>query len=74
MTMMSRRQCVSGFHFFIHFRLHIYYLVRKHIHDTEMVKNIMAKLYSLTGILEVTQADCIDAFIKLIENDEKDSE
>lgn len=39
----------------------IYYLVRKHLHDTDMAKQIMGKLYSLTGILEVTGSDCVDA-------------
>lgn len=39
----------------------IYYLVRKHLHDTNMAKQIMGKLYSLTGILEVTGSDCVDA-------------
>ena len=39
----------------------IYYLVRKHLHDTELSKQVMGKLYSLTGILAVTGADCMDA-------------
>ena len=39
----------------------IYYLIRKHLHNTTDAKLIMEKLYSLTGILEVTANDCIDA-------------
>lgn len=39
----------------------IYYLVRKQLHDTNIAKQIMGKLYSLTGILEVTGSDCVDA-------------
>lgn len=39
----------------------IYYLLRKYLHDTKQAKQIMGKLYSLTGILEVTAADCVDA-------------
>ena len=39
----------------------IYYLVRKHLHNTEMVKQIMGKLYSLSGILDVTESDCVEA-------------
>lgn len=39
----------------------IYYLVRKYLHSTEKAKQIMGKLYSLTGILEVTGTDCMEA-------------
>ncbi len=39
----------------------IYYLVRKHLHNTEMAKQIMGKLYSLSGILDVTESDCVEA-------------
>ena len=39
----------------------IYYLIRKHLHNAKDAKFIMEKLYSLTGILEVTANDCIDA-------------
>ena len=39
----------------------IYYLIRKHLHNIEAAKMIMGKLYSLTGILEVTADDCRDA-------------
>lgn len=44
----------------------IYYLVRKHLHNTEIAKQIMEKLYSLVGILEVKGEDCIDALASLI--------
>ena len=39
----------------------IYYLIRKHLHNTEMAKQIMGKLYSLAGILEVKEEDLVDA-------------
>ena len=39
----------------------IYYLVRKYLHNTAKAKTVMGKLYSLTGILEVTVDDCMDA-------------
>ncbi|MBQ2983122.1 MAG: PIN domain-containing protein [Lachnospiraceae bacterium] len=39
----------------------IYYLVRKHLHNAETARQVMSKLYSLVGILEVKQEDCIDA-------------
>lgn len=39
----------------------IYYLVRKYLHNTETSKQIMKKLYSLIGILEVREEDCIEA-------------
>lgn len=39
----------------------IYYLVRKHLHDTRKAKQVMEKLFSLTGILKVTEEDCINA-------------
>jgi len=44
----------------------IYYLIRKHLHNTEAAKMIMGKLYSLTGILEVTADDCMDALASAI--------
>lgn len=31
----------------------IYYLVRRHLHNAETVRQVMGKLYSLVGILEV---------------------
>lgn len=39
----------------------IYYLVRKYLHNTETAKQIMVKLYSLAGILDVTESDCMEA-------------
>lgn len=39
----------------------IYYLIRKHLHSAETAKQIMGKLYSLIGILEVTGNDCLEA-------------
>lgn len=39
----------------------IYYLIRKYLHNTEKAKMVMGKLYSLTGILDVTANDCMDA-------------
>ena len=39
----------------------IYYLLRKHLHSTEMAKQVMGKLYVLAGILEVTGMDCAEA-------------
>ena len=44
----------------------IYYLIRKHLHDAEEAKLIMGKLYSLVGILEVTESDCMDALVSPI--------
>ena len=39
----------------------IYYLIRKHLHSTETARQIMGKLYSLVGIIEVKADDLIDA-------------
>ncbi len=39
----------------------IYYLIRKHLHNTEQSKNTMSKLYQLFGILDVAADDCQDA-------------
>lgn len=39
----------------------IYYLIRRHLYDVQKAKQIMSKLYSLVGILDVTQADCVEA-------------
>lgn len=36
----------------------IYYLIRKHLHDTDQSKNTMSKLYELFYILDVTSDDC----------------
>lgn len=41
----------------------IYYLVRKHLHNTEQSKNTMSKLYQLFSILDVTANDCQDALL-----------
>lgn len=39
----------------------IYYLTRKHLHDTDQAKNTMSKLYELFHILDVTSNDCREA-------------
>lgn len=39
----------------------IYYLIRKHLHNTETAREIMGKLYSLVKILEVKEKDLVDA-------------
>ena len=39
----------------------IYYLLRKFVKDTAGAKQIMSKLYSLIGILDVTAANCVEA-------------
>ena len=44
----------------------IYYLVKKHLHNPEATKQIMRKLYSLVGILDVKKEDCIDALVSPI--------
>lgn len=44
----------------------IYYLIRKHLHNAETAKVIMGKLFSLTGILEVTANDCMEALASAI--------
>lgn len=44
----------------------IYYLVRKYLHSTEQAKQIMEKLYSLVGILSVSNAECVDALASAI--------
>lgn len=41
----------------------IYYLIRKHLHNTEQAKSTMSKLYQLFGILDVTAKDCHDALL-----------
>ena len=41
----------------------IYYLIRKHLHNTEQAKSTMSKLYQLFGILDVTAKDCQDALL-----------
>jgi len=44
----------------------IYYLVRKHLHSALEAKQVMGKLYSLMGILEVGEYDCVDALASQI--------
>lgn len=44
----------------------IYYIVRKYLHDTQAAKQVMGKLYSLMGILEVTGTDCMEAIASTI--------
>ncbi len=39
----------------------IYYIIRKYKQNADVAKQIMEKLYSLVGILEVKEEDCIDA-------------
>lgn len=39
----------------------IYYLTRKHLHNTDQAKIIMSKLYELFYILDVTSDDCREA-------------
>ncbi|NDO48949.1 PIN domain-containing protein [Lachnospiraceae bacterium MD335] len=46
----------------------IYYLVRKHLHNTEQAKNAMTKLYQLFGILDVTADDCQNALLSDIKD------
>lgn len=50
----------------------IYYLIRKYLHSTEKAKQVMGKLYSLTGILEVTGTDCMEALASPV-NDYEDA-
>ncbi len=46
----------------------IYYLIRKHLHDTDRAKNIMSKLYELFHILDVTSGDCQEALSSGVED------
>lgn len=39
----------------------IYYLIRKHLQNTEQAKQVIGKLYTLVNILDVTEKDCVDA-------------
>lgn len=39
----------------------IYYLTRNHLHNTGQAKDIMAKLYELFYILDITPNDCREA-------------
>ncbi|MBD5474248.1 MAG: PIN domain-containing protein [Lachnospiraceae bacterium] len=44
----------------------IYYLVRKYLHSTEQAKQVMGKLFSLMGILTVTEDECVDALASAV--------
>ena len=46
----------------------IYYLARKHFHNTEQSKNILSKLYQLFAILDVTSKDCQDALVSEVKD------
>ena len=50
----------------------IYYLLRKHLHSTETAKQMLGKLYTLAGILDVCREDCIEALTSPI-NDYEDA-
>lgn len=39
----------------------IYYLIRKHLHNTDQAKSTMSKLYELFHILDVSSEDCLEA-------------
>lgn len=44
----------------------IYYLLRKYLHSAEQAKQVMEKLYSLVGILPVSEAECVEALASKI--------
>lgn len=44
----------------------IYYLIRKYMHQTQKAKAVLERLFSLTGILEVTANDCLEALVSSI--------
>ena len=44
----------------------IYYLIRKYMHQTQKAKAVLERLFSLTGILEVTTNDCLEALVSSI--------
>lgn len=44
----------------------IYYLVKKYMHSAEKAKQVMGKLYSLVGILSVSEAECIEALVSAV--------
>ena len=50
----------------------IYYLVKKYLHSAEQAKQVMGKLYSLMGILAVTEEECVDALASVV-NDYEDA-
>lgn len=39
----------------------IYYLIKKHLHNTDQAKDTISKLYELFFILDVTSNDCLEA-------------
>jgi predicted nucleic acid-binding protein len=41
----------------------IYYLLRKHLHNTDQAKQALLKLFSLFRILDITENDCKNALI-----------
>lgn len=46
----------------------IYYLIQKHLHNSQTAKEVMGKLYSFIGILEVTGTDCVEALATKIKD------
>lgn len=44
----------------------IYYLIRKYMHQTQKARAVLERLFSLTGILEVTANDCLEALVSSI--------
>ena len=44
----------------------IYYLVKKYIHSAEQAKQVMGKLYSIVGILSVSEAECIEGLASAV--------
>lgn len=36
-------------------------MIRKNLHNAETARKVMGKLYSLVGILDVKEEDCVDA-------------
>jgi len=50
----------------------IYYLVRKHLQDTDKAKRVLHKLFSLFDILDIGKSDCVKA-LGLKMNDYEDA-
>ena len=46
----------------------IYYLIRKHLHNTDQAKSTMSKLYELFHILDVTSDDCREALLSEVQD------
>ena len=44
----------------------IYYLVKKYMHGAEQAKQVMGKLYSIVGILSVSEAECIEGLASAV--------